>query len=164
MGLDKAGLAKILEVAKRFHLGEKTGLSRRQEVAGNVPGPEKVGPSFGMSAPDICIGQEITATPLQLAGMISVIANGGTLYVPRVVSHSRSPSTGEIQELVAPGRVRDHVQIKPGHLDLIRTPCWRTPNMRPTTRGQAARIPNSTPTARQFWEISAWRAKREQQR
>jgi penicillin-binding protein 2 len=119
MGLDKAGLPKILEVAKRFHLGEKTGLSSRQEVAGNVPGPEKVGPSFGMSAPDICIGQEITATPLQLAGMICVIANGGTLYVPRVVSHSRS-ETGEIQELIAPGRVRDHVQINPDHLDLIR--------------------------------------------
>jgi penicillin-binding protein 2 len=120
MGLHKAGLRKILEVAKRFHLGEKTGISTRREVAGNVPGPEKVGPSLGMSGPDICIGQEITATPLQLAGMIAVIANGGTLYVPRVVSHSRSPETGEIVELVAPGRVHDHVQINPSHLDLIR--------------------------------------------
>ena len=120
MGLQKAGLAKILEVAKRFHLGEKTGISTRQEVAGNVPGPEQAGPSLGMSAADICIGQEITTTPLQLAGVISVIANGGTLYVPRLVSHSRSPETGEIEELVAPGRVRDHVEINPSHLELIR--------------------------------------------
>jgi penicillin-binding protein 2 len=119
MGL-RAGLPRILEVAKRFHLGEKTGISTRQEVAGNVPGPERAGPSLGMSTPDICIGQEITATPLQLAGMISVIANGGTLYVPRVISHSRSVDTGETEELVAQGRVRDHVQINPRHLDLIR--------------------------------------------
>jgi len=120
MGLEKAGLRKILEVAKRFHLGEKTGISTRQEAAGNVPGPEMVKPSLGMSAADICIGQEITATPVQLAGMISVIANGGTLYVPRVVSHSRSPETGETVELVQPGQVRDHVQINPSHLALIR--------------------------------------------
>jgi len=116
----KDRLRKILEVAKRFHLGEKTGLSTHQEVAGNVPGPEKVGPSLGMSTPDICIGQEITATPLQLAGMISVIANGGTLYVPRVVSHAQSPETGEIEELVPPGRVRDHVQLNPRDVALIR--------------------------------------------
>jgi penicillin-binding protein 2 len=112
---------KILEVAKRFHLGEKTGLSPRQESAGNVPGPEKAGSSLGMSIPDICIGQEITATPLQMAGMISAIANGGTLYVPRVVSHARSPATGEIQELVQKGRVCDHVQINPSDLDIIRS-------------------------------------------
>jgi penicillin-binding protein 2 len=120
MGLERAGLPKILEVAKRFHLGERTGLSSRQEVAGNVPDPDMAGPSLGMSAPDICIGQEITASPLQMAGMISVVANGGTLYVPRVVSHSRSPETGEAEELVAQGRVRDHVQINPRHLDIIR--------------------------------------------
>jgi len=116
----KDRLRKILEVAKRFHLGEKTGISTHQEVAGDVPGPEKVGPNLGMSAADICIGQEITATPLQLAGMISVIANGGTLYVPRVVSHAISPDTGETEELVAQGRVHDHVQMNPRDLAIIR--------------------------------------------
>ncbi len=117
MGINR--IRKILEVAKRFHLGEKTGLSPRQEVAGSIPGPEKVGPGLGMSVPDICIGQEITTTPLQMACMISVIANGGTLYVPRVVSHSRSES-GDIEELVPPGTIRDHVQINPGDLKIIR--------------------------------------------
>jgi penicillin-binding protein 2 len=118
----KAGLAKILEVARRFHLGEKTRISTGQEPgAGDVPLPEKAGISISLSStPDVCIGQEITATPLQMACMISVIANGGTLYWPRIVSHDRSPDTGEIRELVAPGRVRDHVQINPKHLDIIR--------------------------------------------
>ncbi|HTA30898.1 MAG TPA: penicillin-binding transpeptidase domain-containing protein [Candidatus Cybelea sp.] len=118
--MGKSRIRKILEVAKRFHLGEKTGFSPRQESAGDVPGPEKVGPSLGMSIPDICIGQEITVTPLQMAGMISVIANGGTLYVPRAVSYSRSPATGEKEELVERGRVRDHVQMNPGDLERVR--------------------------------------------
>jgi penicillin-binding protein 2 len=119
--MGKSRIRKILEVAKRFHLGEKTGFSPRprQEAAGNVPGPEKVG-HLGMSIPDICIGQEITITPLQMAGMISVIANGGTLYVPRVVSYARSSDTGEKEELVERGRIRDHVQINPDDLNRLR--------------------------------------------
>ncbi len=118
----KAGLAKILEVARRFHLGEKTGISSGQEpTGGNVPLPENAGISISLTTPpDVCIGQEITTTPLQMACMISVIANGGILYWPRVVSHDRSPDTGETNELVAPGRIRDHVRINPKHLDLIR--------------------------------------------
>ena len=39
----KAGLRKMLEVAKRFHLGEKTDFPIGEEVAGNVPGPEQAG-------------------------------------------------------------------------------------------------------------------------
>jgi penicillin-binding protein 2 len=115
----KDRLRKILEVAKRFHLGEKTGISTHQEVAGDVPGPEMAGPNLGMSAADICIGQEITASPLQCAGMICAIANGGTLYVPRVVNAARSPDTGEVRELVAPGQVRDRVRINPRDLAII---------------------------------------------
>jgi penicillin-binding protein 2 len=118
----KAGLAKILEVARRFHLGEKTHISTGQEAAaGNVPLPDKAGVSFPMSsAPDVCIGQEITVTPLQMAGVISVIANGGTLYWPRVVSHDRSPDSGQVEPLVEQGRVRDRVRIDPRHLEIIR--------------------------------------------
>lgn len=118
----QAGLRKILEVAKRFHLGERTGISTGQESAiGNVPSPDKVGHSFSLSSTaDVCIGQEITATPLQMACMICAIANGGTLYYPRIVNYDRDPDTGETEALVPQGRVRDHVQINPRHLELIR--------------------------------------------
>jgi penicillin-binding protein 2 len=119
MGLH-AGLDRILEVARRFHLGEKTGLSTRQEATGDVPDPQTTSIPQTLSAPDVCIGQEITTTPLQMAGVISVIANGGTLYTPRVVSHARSPETGETEELVPQGRARDHVRINPRHLALLR--------------------------------------------
>ncbi len=118
----KAGLRKILEVARRFHLGEKTHISTGQEpTAGNVPLPESAGLSLPLSStPDVCIGQEITATPLQMACMISVIANGGMLYWPRVVTHSHSPDSGDTTQLVEQGRIHDHVQINPRHLEIIR--------------------------------------------
>jgi penicillin-binding protein 2 len=118
----KAGLAKILEVARRFHLGERTGISTRQELnPGNVPLPQDAGHSLPLSSTaDVCIGQEITATPLQMACVVSAIANGGTLYCPRVVSQDCSPDTGQIEPLVQKGRIRDRVQINPRHLDLIR--------------------------------------------
>jgi penicillin-binding protein 2 len=117
-----AGLAKILEVARRFHLGERTRISTGQEPgAGNVPVPENAGLSLPLSStPDVCIGQEITTTPLQMACVISAIANGGALYWPRVVSHDRSPDTGQSEPLVQQGRLRDRVQINPRHLDIIR--------------------------------------------
>jgi len=114
------GWQKVMAVARRFHLGEKTGLSTGQETAGDIPSPQAGGPALEYSAPNMCIGQEITTTPLQMAGVIMAIANGGTLFVPRVVSRARSPRTEETQELFAPGRVRDHVQINPRHLALLR--------------------------------------------
>jgi penicillin-binding protein 2 len=117
----KAGLAKILEVARRFHLGEKTGIETGQGVTGNIPAADEVGTTFPLSSTaDVCIGQEISATPLQMAGVIEVIANGGTLYWPRLAAFSRDPETGEVIELTAPDRVRDHIQINPEHLRIIR--------------------------------------------
>jgi penicillin-binding protein 2 len=117
----KAGLRKILDVARRFHLGEKTRFPIGPEVAGNVPLPEEAGVSMHLSStPDVCIGQEITTTPLQMAGMIGAIANGGKIYWPRLVTRSYSAETGQIKELFAPGRLRDIVQIDPRHLEIIR--------------------------------------------
>lgn len=117
----KAGLRKILEVARRFHIGEKTGIESGQETPTHFPGPEDAGKSLSWnSQADVCIGQEITATPLQMAGMISVIANGGTLYRPRIATHSCDVESGVTNELTPPGRVWDHVEIEPRFLEIIR--------------------------------------------
>ncbi|MGA2748951.1 MAG: penicillin-binding transpeptidase domain-containing protein [Verrucomicrobiota bacterium] len=119
----KAGLRNVLEVAHRFHLGEKTRLQSGQEAsAGTMPRPDQVGRSFPMSsAADVCIGQEVTTTPLQMACVLSVIANGGTLYWPRDLSRAYSPETGEVTPLAEQGRVRDHVAINPVHLEILRS-------------------------------------------
>ncbi len=117
----KAGLRKLLEVAKRFHLGEKTRIGINPEAAGHVPGPEDAGRVLGQSSlPDVCIGQEIDVSPLQMAVMTAAIANGGTLFWPRLISHSVSPDSGEQKEIAPAGRVRDRLNLNPAHLAVIR--------------------------------------------
>ena len=135
-------------------------------MAGSVPGPDKIGRWFSQSAADVCIGQEITATPLQMALMVGVIANGGTLYWPRVVSRTRAPETGDVQELRGQGRVRDHVLMDPRHLELIRHAMLEDTEHPPTTWARAG--PRMTifiiRAGRRIWENSGWRARRERPR
>ena len=113
-----AGLPRILAVAHRFHLGEKTNFPIGPEVAGNLASTAPFLPQS--SVPDVCIGQEVTTTPLQMAGLISVLANGGKLFWPRLVSYSRSPETGNKVELYGAGRLRDTIPINPRYLEIIR--------------------------------------------
>src|SRR5262249_33832673 len=72
MGL-RAGIEKIVRMAKRLHLGERTGLQTRQETAGQFPGLERVKSNwYDGDTANICIGQGMMAvTPLQMAVMIS---------------------------------------------------------------------------------------------
>jgi penicillin-binding protein 2 len=90
------GMEKMKEYYNLFGLGSKTGIDIPGEEDGFIPDEnwkmekfkEKwyIGNSYHAS-----IGQGyITATPLQIASYISAIANGGTLYQPRIVSQSRN--------------------------------------------------------------------------
>lgn len=114
-------LEKILQMAQRFHIGEKTGIEIGTEAADHFPKPSDLGRSFPVSrGADMCIGQEITATPLEMTGVISVIANGGTLFRPRLASHLRDAETGEMSVVTEQGRIWDHVRINPQDLAIIR--------------------------------------------
>lgn len=83
----RAGIESIIRLGQRLHLGEKTGLLSSQETAGYFPKISEV--RRGWIAPDtayICIGQgRIDVTPLQMAVMISAVANGGSVLWPRIV-------------------------------------------------------------------------------
>jgi penicillin-binding protein 2 len=117
----KAGLRKILEVGKRFHLGESTETAPRQEVAGTFPTFEEAAGLWqeGNTA-NLCIGQEITVTPIQMAALTAAIANGGNILWPRLVSYAKSPDDSTKEIISSPNRVRDRVQINPKHLETIR--------------------------------------------
>jgi penicillin-binding protein 2 len=118
----KAGLRKLLEVAKRFHLGEKTDFATHEEVAGIVPRPELAGDKAWPlnKAPYVSIGQEITVTPLQMTVLVAAIANGGTIFRPRVVKEIRAPGADVAEESFPEGRVRDKVLLDPQHLQILR--------------------------------------------
>ncbi len=92
VGTIKIGLSlgkeRLYDYIKRFGFGEKTGIDIIGEVPGLVRHHEKWS---GMSIGSISIGQEIAATPLQILRAYSVIANGGLLVKPYLLSEIQSP-------------------------------------------------------------------------
>lgn len=95
------GVEKIVAYLREFGLGGKLGI----DIPGEVPGflPSKawkeevkgerwyVGDTYNVS-----IGQgDVLMTPLQMASLTSVIANGGTLYQPYLVSEILDPVSGD---------------------------------------------------------------------
>lgn len=71
------GFERVTHYARQFGLGEKAGFDIPGESPGAFPGqPPKEG-GVGLLT---SFGRDIEVTPLQLAAIISAIANGGTLY------------------------------------------------------------------------------------
>jgi len=82
---DMLGFQRITEYAQEFGFGEKAGLDISGESAGRYPStPPKQG---GVGFLAYC-GTDIEVTPLQMAAVISTIANGGTLYA---LQYPRTP-------------------------------------------------------------------------
>ena len=89
----KLGIDKISKYAKIFGFGHRTGIDLPNEKSGFMPDREwkkKVKKTIWYPGETIItsIGQGyITATPLQIAVMLSGIFNGGDVYEPRVVKY-----------------------------------------------------------------------------
>ena len=72
---ERIGAKKIIEMAKKLGFGEKINIGLVEEIKGNLPeGRELIGPAIG----NISIGKgTIEVTPLQIANMITIVANNG---------------------------------------------------------------------------------------
>ena len=86
------GIDRIKEYLQYFGLGQSTHLDLPQESIGLIPDQEwkeknKPGEKWGLGDTyHVAIGQgDILVTPIQMAAAISSIANGGTLWRPRLV-------------------------------------------------------------------------------
>ena len=108
---------------KAFGLGVETGLAELPEAAGLVPDPEwkwatyrenwGAGDTVNMS-----IGQGfLLVTPLQIARMVTAVANGGTLYQPYLVDRVATPDGG--QETIAGPVVVASLPVSDQHLAII---------------------------------------------
>lgn len=85
------GVLNIEKFAKKFYLGQKTGIDLPHEKQGFVPNPEWKKSKMKMSwlqgdTVILAIGQgALTVTPVQMAAMISAVANKGIYYQPYIV-------------------------------------------------------------------------------
>lgn len=116
----------IADYARRFGLGETTGLGLRGEVAGQVPAPKfsindtgqpwRIGNSL-----NFVIGQDrLTVTPLQMAVVAAALANGGKLPTPNLVKRIRWPSYLHRQDTInLLGKMRP-LRVKPETLQTVR--------------------------------------------
>ena len=120
----KAGVERIVAVGHRLHFGERTGIPTWQDNGGIFPTARRIKTGWveGETA-NLCIGQgEIAVTPLQMAVMASAIANGGTVFWPRLVARIETQDllSGEQPTMVPQGRVRDYLGVSPRSLRILR--------------------------------------------
>jgi penicillin-binding protein 2 len=120
----RCGIANIIALGQRLHLGERVGLPTRQETAGIFPNLKTVGTGwFDGDTANICIGQgPMVVTPLQMAVMTSAFANGGKVFWPRLVERieSQDPTSLESPTVFEKGRVRDKLGVRPRNLEILR--------------------------------------------
>lgn len=137
----KTGLDRIRPVALRMGLGEKTGLEIPGEKAGFLPGRSWKKAAFGESwypgdTINLSIGQGyILVTPLQLAGVGCVIASGGELYRPRIVTKVTSVDGQLVEEY--PPILKRKLNLSPFIWKVLREGMYRVVNTEDGT-GRAA--------------------------
>lgn len=126
------GNDKVAEYAYQFGFGDASGLPINNESAGRVPTKEWYrknhpdGYLYGFALGNI-IGQGDTlATPLQVALAYAVIANGGTLYYPKLIKAVKSRDGEQLFDF--PTRVRKKVDFQAEHLETIRRGLWAAVN------------------------------------
>lgn len=119
----RAGRDRLLAMGQQFLLGRSFGLGTRQEVSGYFPSPQDV---LGLwtegNVANVCIGQEITVTPLQMAVMTAAVANGGKLLRPRLVHRLERAEPGP-EGVVAkafPPRLLGELEVNPHSLAIVR--------------------------------------------
>jgi penicillin-binding protein 2 len=121
----RLGIDKIAQYARAFGLGEKTGAFLDDEKDGLVPDTawkrkRYRQPWYPGETPSVAIGQGyLTTTPLQLANMMAAVANGGTLYRPRIVNKVESIDGTMVREY-GPEKIRT-ISLKPATLQRVQT-------------------------------------------
>ena len=121
----RLGVDRIAKWSRAFGLGEKSGVALDDERSGLIPDTEWKRkryrqPWFPGETVSVAIGQGyVTVTPLQLANMMAAVANGGTVYRPRIVSKIESTDGATIREY-GPEKIRT-IKVSPTTLQRVRT-------------------------------------------
>ena len=124
----RLGIDTLDEYAKKFGLGEYTGIELNEEAEGLMASPEyksKVvlnvidSEWFGGDTLQAAIGQSYSLfTPVQLANYCATIANGGTRYKVNLIDSIRSSVDGSIVEQFEP-QIAEQIDLEPETIDKI---------------------------------------------
>lgn len=158
-----AGIDQIDAMGNMLGLGQKSGIPLSGEAPGVLPGPEWLASNnpqarwtSGLTA-NTAIGQgDVLASPLQMAMIASAVANGGTVYYPRLIDKIVAQDGTVVAQ--DPARVRTNLLADAGltleQLDKVRRGMWKVVNEEGGTAGRArikgVEVAGKTGTA-QFW-------------
>lgn len=108
VGRQYLGVDRIAEFSTQFGLGQATGIDLPSETLGLVPTPQWKEETYntkwvGGDTINISIGQgDLLITPLQMANMMAMVVNRGTIYRPHLLKETRDPISGEVGERFDP--------------------------------------------------------------
>jgi penicillin-binding protein 2 len=111
----KIGGATITRYARAFGLGQPTGVELASEKFGLIPSPSSRRGRDTWQPGDVVnmsIGQgQLLVTPMQIAKLMSAVANNGVLWKPRIVQRIARPERGVLWS--DSGKVTGHVELSP---------------------------------------------------
>ncbi|MGV0814653.1 penicillin-binding protein 2 [Mycolicibacterium boenickei] len=91
----RIGPDRFYDMVRRFGLGQRTGVGLPGESSGLVP---PIDQWSGSSFSNLPIGQGLSMTLLQMAGMYQTIANDGVRIPPRIIKSTIAPDGTHIDE------------------------------------------------------------------
>lgn len=141
----RLGIQGIADYARLFGMGKSLGIELDHEATGLIPdaawkkrvlgAPWQAGETLS-----VVIGQGyVTATPLQMAVVAATVANGGTVYRPRLVNRSTS-ADGERVTVYAP-EILHETHIRPETMRLVQAGMTDVVNGKGGT-GTKAKLPD----------------------
>jgi len=129
----EVGINRIAHYARLFGLGRATGFDIPGERSGLIPDTQwslsrRGSPWYPGETVSVAVGQgPILVTPMQVAGMVAALANGGRLVTPHVRHGAGKPLSRPID-------------IDPSTIDRVRDAMWAVVNEKDGT-GVSVRLP-----------------------
>jgi len=137
----RLGVDRIAKYASGMGLGRVTGIPFGNEKPGIVPTSSWKMRRFGIpwqagETLSVAIGQGFNLlSPIQIACLVSAVANGGTLYQPNIIRAVKAPH-GEVLKEFLPLELKT-IPASPATLEMIRQAMWGAVNSPGGTGGRA---------------------------
>lgn len=126
---DRMGIDTLDEYARKFGLGQLTGVELTEETSGHMASPDyKKQVETNITSRDWYSGDTLQAaigqsyslfTPIQLANYAATIANGGTRYKANIIKSIRSSEDGSIVQEFSP-TVEEQIDLDEDVIDAIK--------------------------------------------